>query len=66
MIILTKIFCSVSCNVNVITPNVPGLAGGHPTKQRHTGAKENKTKQGVMSRKMINEEQDSLYLLWQM
>lgn len=49
MTILTNIFCSVSCDVNVITPNVPDLAGGHSTKHRHTGAKENKTEQMIMS-----------------
>lgn len=49
MINIANIFCSVSCVVNVIAPNVPDLAGGHPTKHRHTGAKENKTKHMIMS-----------------
>lgn len=48
MIIITRIFCSVSCDVNVIAPNIPDLAG-HPTKLRHAGAKENKTEQMIMS-----------------
>jgi len=49
MIILTNTFCSVSCDVNVISPNIPDLAEGHTTKHRHTGAKENKPKQIIMS-----------------
>lgn len=54
MIILTSTFCSVSCDVSVITPNVPDLARGHTAKHRHTGAKENKTKMIVSSSLSLN------------
>lgn len=31
LIIFTNPFCSASCDVNVITPGIPDLPGGHPT-----------------------------------